>query len=56
MNIPLFENLNLCFILESQFALTSEYCSQIEEHTNDTVYTHVEKEVGFSIIQIRHVP
>ena len=31
--------------LEEKFNLTAEYCADIENHTNETIYTEVEKEV-----------
>ena len=31
---------------ESQFNQTSAWCSHIEDHTNETVYTEVEREVS----------
>ena len=31
--------------LEEKFNLTAEFCADIENHTNETIYTEVEKEV-----------
>ena len=31
--------------LEEKFNLTAEFCADIESHTNETIYTEVEKEV-----------
>ena len=39
----------LCFLyktfLEEKFNLTAEFCADIESHTNESIYTEVEKEV-----------
>ena len=31
--------------LEEKFNLTAEFCADIESHTNESIYTEVEKEV-----------
>ena len=33
------------FVSEEKFNLSANYCSHIEEHTNDPVYAEIEKEV-----------
>ena len=38
---------NFKFVLEEKFNLSANYCSHIEEHTNDTIYAEIEKEVIF---------
>ena len=35
------------FIAEEKFNLTANYCSHIEEHTDDAIYGDIEKEVFF---------
>ena len=35
------------FIAEEKFNLTANYCSHIEEHTEDAIYVEIEKEVFF---------
>ena len=40
-------------ILEDKFNLTAEYCSHIEEHVNDSIYTEVEREVNLDNINIK---
>ena len=35
------------FVSEEKFNLSANYCSHIEEHTNDPVYAEIEKEVEF---------
>ena len=35
------------FVSEEKFNLSANYCSHIEEHTNDPVYAEIEKEVAF---------
>ena len=41
---------NLKFVLEEKFNLSANYCSHIEEHTNDAIYSEIEKEVVFLVI------
>ena len=38
---------NSKYVLEEKFNLSANYCSHIEEHTNDTIYAEIEKEVIF---------
>ena len=38
---------NYKFALEEKFNLSANYCSHIEEHTNDAIYADIEKEVVF---------
>ena len=33
------------FVSEEKFNLSANYCSHIEEHTNDQIYAEIEKEV-----------
>ena len=40
-------------ILEDKFNLTAEYCSHIEEHVNDSIYTEVEREVNLDNLNIK---
>ena len=37
---------NWLTILENQFNQSVEFCSNIEEHTNESIYTDIEKEVS----------
>lgn len=37
----------LKIVLEEKFNLSANYCSHIEEHTNDDIYAEIEKEVVF---------
>ena len=36
------------FVSEEKFNLSANYCSHIEEHTNDPVYAEIEKEVALN--------
>ena len=35
----------ILFLVEEKFNLSANYCSHIEEHTNDSIYGEIEKEV-----------
>ncbi len=39
--------MNFKCVLEEKFNLSANYCSHIEEHTNDAIYSEIEKEVVF---------